>query len=276
VWCLLQELVYGSPRDGYSRQGYNYSYDGWVERTVSLSDATKLRLVDHCRKVVADGPDAEKPFAASVLVSTAVGWDKMTDAERKQLFLSSNPSAWHWAAMALAKNGRRKELMEWAAERPVDDHLDVIWVLTHDRPKQWAEQELKFWLEVAGHNPGGVATALRMRDGPAPIAFREPIRTYLQREIAKPTVENTGTQSAYELCAAVYMLDAWKNSDDTPLLLEYLKHPANNSAVRVDGERRTEFRVYGLRDHVRALLEKRGVKIPAGVVYEEVVGPWKP
>src|SRR5947207_10323449 len=140
--------------------------------------------------------------------------------------------------------------MEWAAERPADNHVDVIWVLRHDRPKEWSDQELKFWLAVAGRNPGGVASALRLQDGPPPIAFREPIRGYLEREIAKPAVADGGTQPEYDLFAAVYLLDAWGNPDDTPLLLEYLKHPAQHTETRVDGERKTKIRVYGLRGHV--------------------------
>lgn len=208
AWCLLQELIYGTPTDGYSRQGYNYAYHhGWDEQPVSLADATKAKLVDHCRQVVAKGTDAEKPFAASVLVSTLVGWAKLTDAERKNLFLSSDSSAWRWAALALAKNGRREQLMEWARERPADDHLDVIWILKHNKPKEWAKTELAFWLACARRNPGGVATALNSRDGPAPTAFREPIRSYLEKEIAKPTVKEGGKQPAYDLFAAVYLLD---------------------------------------------------------------------
>jgi hypothetical protein len=273
AWCLLQELIYGSPRDGYSRQGYNYAYDGWTELPVSLADATRAELVDHCRQVVAAGPDGEKPFAASVLVSTAVGWARLTDAERKALFLSPEPSAWRWAAVGLAKNGRREQLMDWARERPADDHLDVIWVLRHDKPKEWSDAELAFWLACARRHPGGVASVLRLGDGPTPPAFREPIRSYLEREIAAPTVKDGGTQPAYSLLAAVYALDGWKNPDDTPLLLEYLKHPAYSKATRYIGTEGTAIRVYGIRNHVRAVLERRGVKVPFGVVYEEEAGP---
>jgi hypothetical protein len=181
---------------------------------------------------------------------------------------------WRGAALALARNGRRQQLIDWAGERKADDHLDVLWVLKHNHPKEWAEAELAFWLACARRNPGSVAWVLRLCNGPIPTAFREPIRSYLKREIAAPTVKSS-SQAAYELFAAVYVLDAWNNPDDTPLLLEYLKHPLRDTATRIAGERRTELHVYRLRDHVRALLEKRGTKVPPGVVYEEEVGPAK-
>ena len=277
AWALLQELVYGRSIDGYGRLGTNYAYHGgWEERPVSLPGATKAMLADHCRRVIAEGPDAEKPFAASVLVSAAVGWAGLTDSERKDLFLSQHPSVWRWTAMALARNGRRKELIEWAGERPADEHLDVIWVLRHDAPEEWPEEELKFWLAVARRDPGGVASALRPGAGPIPTDFREPILAYLRGEIANPTVRDGGTQPAGHLFAAVYVLDGWKDPDDTPLLLEYLKHPANHRVLRISsGGRETRLRDYNLRSHVRAMLEKRGATIPPGVVYEEEVGPGK-
>lgn len=276
AWALLQELIYGRSIDGYGRQGTNYAYhEGWKEQPVALPDATKAKLADHCRAVVAKGPDAEKPFAASVLVSTAVGWATLTDAERKNLFLSSHPSVWRWTALALAKNGRRKELMEWTAGRAADEHLDVIWVLAHDPPKEWPEAELKFWLAVARRQPGSVAYTLGLLGRPVPTEFREPILAYLKGEIAKPAVTNTGTQPAYDLFAALRVLDGWKNADDTPLLLEYLKHPAHNAAIRFNGDQKTEIRVYGLRGHLRNMLEARGAKVPPDTVYEEVFGPTK-
>lgn len=275
TWCLLQELIYGRPHDAHTRQGFNYAYDGWEERPVSLPDATKAKLADHSRKVVAGGPDAEKPFAASVLVSTAVGWSLLTDAERKTLFLSQNPSAWRWASMALARNGRRKELVEWVNERPANEHLDVIFVLAHNPPKEWSEQELAFWLAVARRNPASVAYVLRLTGRPVPIEFREPILAYLKREIARPAVKNTGTQPAYDLHAALVVLDGWKNPVDTPLLLEYLKHPAHHAATRINGDVMTELRVYGLRGHIRNMLEARGATVPDGTVYQEEGEPTK-
>ncbi|HSQ55970.1 MAG TPA: hypothetical protein VLM40_09495, partial [Gemmata sp.] len=109
----------------------------------------------------------------------------------------------------------------------------------------------------------------------APPDFREPICAYLQREIAKPTVKNHGTQPAYRLSAALTVLDAWKNADDTPLLLEYLKHPLHYTQTQLEGDKRTEVRVYHFRTLARAMLEQRGVKVPPGVVYEEEIGPGK-
>ena len=238
-----------------------------------LAESTKDKLADHCRKVVIKGPDAEIPFAASVLVSTAVGWDELSDPERKKLFLSANPSAWRWAALALAKNGRRKELMEWASERPAEDHLDVVWVLKHDLPKEWSDAELAFWLKCAGHYPRDMAYVLRACHRPIPTVFREPIRADLLRELAKPTVKRGGTQPAYSLVAAVEVLDAWNNPEDTPLLMDCLKHPVHSIGTRSDGVQSTQIRTYELRTRVRPILERRGVELPAGVVYREEIKP---
>jgi hypothetical protein len=57
--------------------------------------------------------------------------------------------------------------------------------------------------------------------------------------------------------------------------LEYLKHPAHNTAIRVNGDQKTEIRVYGLRGHLRNMIEARGAKVPPDVVYEETIGPAK-
>ncbi|MBA4066831.1 MAG: hypothetical protein C0501_24610 [Isosphaera sp.] len=275
AWSLLQEQIYGGSRDAYSRQGDNYAYDGWDEKPVPLDDATKAKLVEHCKRIVAPGPDGEKPFAASVLVSTAVGWGRLTDAERKDLFLSAQPSAWRWAAVGLVKNGRREQLMEWARERPAGDHLDVCWLLKRDKPKGWVEKELAFWVATARHDAAGVATALGRTDGPIPVAFREPIRAYLQKEIAKPTVMEGGTLAAYSLHDALSVLGGFKNPDDTPLLLEYLKHPMSGTLLHVSGERRWQTREYRARGTAAGLLTERGVAVPPGVVYSEDLGPVK-
>jgi hypothetical protein len=174
--------------------------------------------------------------------------------------------------MALAKNKQRKELIEWSSDRKAEEHLDIVWVLQHEKPEKWADDELKFWLAVAKRDPGSIAYTLRLWGGPTPAELRETIRAYLKNEIAKPTVKNGGSQPAYNLQAAVYVLDGWQEAADNPLLLKYLGHPVHNSVTRLDGARQTELRVYGLRSHVRVMLEKRGVKVPDGVVYEQEIG----
>ena len=179
------------------------------------------------------------------------------------------------AALALARNGRRQELMEWTAERPAAEHLDVLWGLAHDPPKEWPDAELKFWLAVARRRPGSVAYTLGLLNRPIPTEFREPVLAYLEGEIEKPTVTNTGTEPAYDLHVALRVLDGWKDADDTPLLLAYLKHPAHNVGIRVDGNQKTDIRVDGLRGHLRNMIEARGAKVPPDVVYEEIIVPAK-
>jgi hypothetical protein len=276
---LLQELIYGWPMDGHSGLGYNYAYavGSWKEQPVSLPDETRAKLADHCRKVVDEGPAAEQPFAASVLVSTAIGWSTLTDAEQKKLFLSSHPSTWRWAALALGKNGRRKELIAWAGERPPADRLDVVWILQHELPKEWewSDDELKFFLGVARQKPGSIAYVLRSWGGPTPAALREPIRAYLKREIAELAVKDSETQPAFDLAAALQVLASWKDPDDTSLLLNYLKHPASNVGTRNSGGPWQKVRFYDIRSRVRFFLKQRGVEIPPGVVYEKELGPVK-
>ena len=48
-------------------------------------------------------------------------------------------------------------------------------------------------------------------------------------------------------------------------------HPAHNAAIRIDGDHKTETRVYGLRGHIRNMLEARGAKVPSDVVYEDII-----
>jgi hypothetical protein len=279
AWCLLQELIYGSPSDGFSRQGTNYAYhDGWVELPVALPEATKAKLAEQCRKVLREGPEAEKPFAGSVLVSTAIGWNRLTDDERKALLLSADPSVWRWTALALEKHGRTKELLHWARERPPEDHLDVIWVIDgrhFDKPKKWLDGEMEFWLSVAKRDPGGIAGILSYHVGPHPTEFREPISAYLKREIAQPAFKEGNTLPAYSLLAALSLLCAWKNADDTPLIQEYLKHPMAVLSTLREGTVGIETRTYPLRELAKRLLESRGVKVPPRIVYEEVVEPGK-
>jgi len=176
LWCLLQEFIYGSPKDGYGTIGYNYAYSSWEERPVALPDAMKVKLVEHCRQVIAAGSAEEKPYAAGVLVSTAVGWAALTDADRKALVLSAETAVWRWGAFTLAKNGRRAELMAWLGERPPADRLDGIYLLKYQQPKEWVPAELAFWLDCARHDAGFVANALSPRDGPVQKAFRAPVR----------------------------------------------------------------------------------------------------
>lgn len=271
LWCLLQELVYGFCVDGYDGMDESLAYDGWHEESISLPPATKASLLKHCRSVVAAGPGPELPFAASMLVSTSIGRDRLTDAERRNLFMSADRSAWRWAAMSLARDGRREQLIEWARERPAEDHLAVLWQLNHGKSKEWSDAELAFWLACARRKPGDVATILRMREEPIPTTFRESIRSYLEREIAKPSVAESGTQPAYDLQAALDVLADWGDPSDTPLLLKYLRHPARNKAIHYDGAsgEGTRLYVYDIRKRARELLQRRGAKLPPDVVYEE-------
>ena len=273
VWCLLQEFVYGSPTDGYSSQGTNFAYTGFEERPVPLSGVAKARLAAHCRQAVADGAGAEKPFAASILVSSGVGWAGLSDLERKGLFLSPHAPVWRWAAVALAKNGRRNQLVEWAGARPPGDHLDILWVLKRDKPKAWDAAELALWAGVAARDPGGVATALGRLDGPAPVEFRAPIRALVGRETAAPTFQDGNAPQADGFFSAVLALDAWQDPADVPLLLACLKHPLRGEFWRLDGEESKKFYEYRLRGYVKVMLQKRGVAVPPGLVDEEPAPP---
>ena len=78
--------------------------------------------------------------------------------------------------------------------------------------------------------------ALRIEDE----AIREEIRGK-----ATPTVKEGGVQDAYDLVAALYVLDRWKKPEDTALLRKYLKHPDDR-----------------IGEHVKVMLEKRDAERP--------------
>src|SRR5262249_27056331 len=202
AWGMLQELIFGYPKDCCDGRYYGYVYGALNELPVSLTKEVKAKLVEHCRQVVAKGPEAERPFAASVLLSTAVGWAQMTEDERKKLLLSPQAPVWRWTGMSLVKNNQREKLLEWAAERPTRDHLDVIELLSFRMPKDWSDAELKFWLACTRRTPGAVAHQLSWLEGAAPKAFRAPIRAYLEKEIERPTVKDFDGDEASGLFAA--------------------------------------------------------------------------
>jgi hypothetical protein len=268
-WCLLQELIYGGSPDAYERVGYNMVYGYERETPLPLKDEARAKLAELCKRVVAEGPEAEKPYAASALVSKSVGWARLTDNDRKGLFLSPQPSVWRWTALSLLRNKGREQLIEWASQRPPEDHLDVLWMLSYQMPKVWPKAELNFWLACARRTPGRVASALNTYEGEVPLALRPPIRAYLEKEIDRPTITHFDHKEGGDLFAAVYRLDRWKDKEDTPLLLKYLRHPFCVEGTRTEGDRRTVSREYRLRGHVKFLLEQRGVEVPRGIVYQE-------
>jgi hypothetical protein len=128
-------------------------------------------------------------------------------------------------------------------------------------PQELSAAEQRFWLACARRMPGSIAYVLNLaRPEEIPLAYREPIRAYLEKEIEKPTIlENS--QAEYDLVASLRVLNRWRMPEDTPLLLSYLRHPCRHT----NG-------IYYVRQHAGALLEERGVKIPADVVYREEPG----
>ena len=91
---MLYTGLFGRPREAYDLKGFHHSYDKWEEQPLSLPDARRKKLLAHCRELLAGKDDSEKGFAASVLLTKEVGWAELTEAELKELFLSSHPSAW--------------------------------------------------------------------------------------------------------------------------------------------------------------------------------------
>jgi hypothetical protein len=70
------------------------------------------------------------------------------------------------------------------------------------------------------------------------------------------------------------LLDRWNHPDDASLLLKYLTHPFQDRSHRPRGDGQYDVvAVYRVRQRVKSLLEKRGVKVPPDIVYEEVIGP---
>ena len=266
-WATLQGLIYQDPPDAYVYRAEHYSYDRWNDQPLGLSAAMKTRLVRHCEQVLATGEYNEKAFAASVLVSREVGWNGLSVAKRKQLFTSKHRAVWRWAAFAMLKNGHRQTLLDWAPLRSADEQIDVLYVLNQRPSKTLSGDELDLWVACAKHTPGPVAYAMyfavQLPGFKTPASLRRPIREYLEKEIAKPTVRHH-SQAEYDLSAALYVMHKWGDPGDTPLLFKYLKHP-NRNEVYVGGFNSKEW-VYTIRNKAKQHLEERGVKIPANVV----------
>ncbi len=256
LWATLQLLIYQNTPDAYLYRAKHYAYDRWQDSPIGLSDDLKEKLVKHCEHVIASGAVDEKSFAASVLVSREVGWDRLSAAKRKRLFTSEHRAVWRWVAFAILKNGDRQTLLDWAPLRSADEQIDVLYVLNQRFPKTLKDDELKFWVACAKRTPGPVAYAMyfsvRTPGFKMPEVLRRPIRSYLEKEIAEPTVRQNISQKEYDLGAALEVVHRWGDPGDTPLLLKFLKHP--NGAKPW---------VYTIRNKVRYYLEQRGVKLPA-------------
>jgi hypothetical protein len=226
-----------------------------------------------CRDVLAAGPQEEHGFAASVLLSE-LGWGSLTDQELKRLFLSKSPSVWRWTGLTLVKRDRRETLIEWSAERPESEQLDVIYMLAQRLPEEMSPSEHAFWLACVRRTPASIAYTWGIlgRGAEMPREFRPPIREFLTREIADPKVKQN-SQAEYDLVAALRAVHAWGDAADTPLLMSYLKHPCESQSYRSSGDKYDRYATYTVRQRVKPLLEERGAKIPADVIYERYIGP---
>jgi hypothetical protein len=201
-------------------------------------------------------------------------WKRLVDEELQRLFLSEHPSVWRWTGLALVEHGRREALIEWSAKRPESDHLDVIYMLAQKLPDEFSPSEQAFWLARVRRDPASIAYTwgIHSRGQDMPREFREPIREYLQREIAKPTILGN-SQREYDLMAALRALHAWGDPGDTPLLLKYLEHPCAWETYKGNGEHLDRYESYMVRQHVRNMLEERGAAIPEDTVFERYIGP---
>jgi hypothetical protein len=276
TWCLMQELIYGKTPDGYAGPGNNYAYDSWNELDCQVSDLLRSQIVAECRRVVADGPDEEKGFAASVLVSQEIGGDLVESLEVERLTLDKHLSVWRWAAAALVKSGKREKLAELASQRPREDDLHIIWMLRHKMPEKIGKTEERFWDECAKHNPGGIAYVLRgvytSARRPVPLRFRKPVLAFIEEEIKNPSVFKN-SQAEYDLVAALQVMASWNDASDTALLLGYLEHPCASQSYRSRNDSKHDLvKTYPVRTRVKTLLQKRGVDIPSSAVFEENLG----
>ncbi|MGL6096801.1 MAG: hypothetical protein ACRC7O_13515, partial [Fimbriiglobus sp.] len=97
-------------------------------------------------------------------------------------------------------------------------------------------------------------------------------RDFLKQEIAKPTLLDAGTQPTYVLYPALALLHFWKRAEDSGLLLEYLKHPCRINGNQYEGALLVKtIARYPVREYAKRCLDERGIKIPDGVVYSEVI-----
>ena len=268
-WCQLQELIYGQVPDAYDRPGTNYAYHEWKELELELSDDARAKLRELCRQTVANGPEAERPFAASALVASAVGWESLSNAERKALVLSPQSSVWRWAAMAMLKNGHRQQLLEWADARPTEDQSHLVCLLCTDVPAKRPELEIDYFLRALRRDPGEVALVIQLFNvEPIPAAAREPLRAFLKLEIAEPKYFDDSSRDSRNCFAALGLLDRLKNPDDDALIAKYLAHPYVHYSSLGGGKSTKHFQ---MRRYAADLLAKRGVKPPGGTLFEETV-----
>ena len=272
TWAVLQELVFGRTPNVYGDAAVPATE--WHERPLDLPPASLRMLMQQCRTTLATGPEAEKPFAASLLLSDCVGGGQVRQSEIEELLTMPDAGVWQWAATRLARDGKRDRLIELTARRSIEDRVAVLWILSGRMPKVITPAEDAFWLACLRAETPKTAYAARMAwgpAGPAPEAFRGPIAAYLNKEIADPKVL-VNSQAQYDMEAALDILDRWNRTQDVELLRKYLSHPCVTEGYRPtsDGAGR-KFKVFSTRQRVAAMLKRRGVAIPPDVVFEE---PW--
>lgn len=243
TWCMLQELVLKRIVGGYSKGvDVNFAYyQLFDERPVALPQDSKQALVEECRRVIAAGPAEEQAFATSMLASQAIGGGLVTAKELVRLVAHAEQGVWRWAAVGLAKRGKRDLLIEAGRKRPKGDWKHLLFMLKVQMPEKVGDAEIAFWQDLAKVDPGSLCYALEpeFEKRPTPKEIKAIVRQYLSSEIEKPSIKETGVQAFYNLKAALRFLASWKDPEDTALLKRFLKYPLTREQRWSSGEVKT-------------------------------------
>jgi hypothetical protein len=247
----------------------------WRERSLGLPQAQRQLLLEHCRSTLENGLEAERPFAASLLLSDEVGARQVSDSDIEKLLARPEVGVWRWAATRLARDGKRARLIELARKRSLDERSAILWIMSARLPETVTPEEEDFWMDCLKADAPRAAYAIRgawNTNRPVPTRFREPIVSYLEKEIAAPKVL-VNSQAQYEMEACLDILDRWGQPGDAELLKKYLRHPCVTEGARdAGGGNYQKVKVYSTRQRVAAMLKRRGEAVPPDTVFSE---PWR-
>ncbi|HYG78447.1 MAG TPA: hypothetical protein VEK08_25830, partial [Planctomycetota bacterium] len=158
-WCVLQELAYRSAPDGYSKPGNNFYYSFHASTEFSIDPKERLTFIAECRRVLGDGPDAERGFAASMLMNEAISANLVDTAETTRFVTDRDPSVWRWSALSLIRQGKRVALWQMLVKRSLEDQKQGLFMLAHSMPETFSAEELQYWVTYARSSPLSLAYA---------------------------------------------------------------------------------------------------------------------
>ncbi len=199
------------------------------------------------------------------------------------------------AISALSRREKRQQAGQWLAEHRELPGLKLasLWEAASGSTKEFADWEVQVALRLLETSPLEATQVLKSRcvaladagGKKLPIELREPLRRFLADEAEakrlgglpppKPAEDsNAGSQTGdpryfepVKLWNSLFVLAAWNDPADTPLLINYLAHPAASFST---SEQKVTRR-YEVRRAAAQFLKERNEIVPDGVVFEEPV-----